>query len=181
MENHNQHNKRNYLNIVLIGPECTGKTTLSKALAKHYNTSVVPEYSRIYAEESKHQLTYKDVLPITEGQYLLEVKHRLMARQILFFDTNLLQTKIYSQWYYNQHPEKLDQYIKISNYDFYFLNSVDVPWQPDGIRDQPTNRLELFFKFVEALNRQYTPFTILKGSIEDRIKKALYHINRIYC
>ena len=38
------------LKIVLFGPESTGKTTLAKQLAAHFNTEWVPEYMRTYLE-----------------------------------------------------------------------------------------------------------------------------------
>ena len=41
----------NCFRVVLFGPESTGKTTLGKALAEHYNCAYVPEFSRGYAEE----------------------------------------------------------------------------------------------------------------------------------
>ncbi|MGB1121850.1 MAG: AAA family ATPase, partial [Saprospiraceae bacterium] len=37
--------------IVLIGPESTGKTTLAKQLAKHYDTVWVEEYARTYIDQ----------------------------------------------------------------------------------------------------------------------------------
>ena len=36
------------MKIAITGPECVGKTTLSLALAKHYDTHVVSEYARTY-------------------------------------------------------------------------------------------------------------------------------------
>src|SRR5581483_9617149 len=36
--------------ICLIGAESTGKTTLARALAEHYQTVWVPEYGREYSE-----------------------------------------------------------------------------------------------------------------------------------
>ena len=33
------------LKVVLYGPESSGKSTLSRALADHYNTAYVPEYA----------------------------------------------------------------------------------------------------------------------------------------
>jgi nicotinamide riboside kinase len=41
----------NCIKIVLFGPESTGKTTLSKQLAAHYNTYWVPEYARSYLQD----------------------------------------------------------------------------------------------------------------------------------
>ena len=39
------------IRVVLFGPESTGKTTLSKALARHYNSVWVPEYAREYLQD----------------------------------------------------------------------------------------------------------------------------------
>ena len=38
----------NIIKVVLFGPESSGKTTLSKHLARHYNTVWTPEFAREY-------------------------------------------------------------------------------------------------------------------------------------
>ena len=38
------------IKVVLFGPESTGKTTLSKALADHFGTLWVAEYAREYLQ-----------------------------------------------------------------------------------------------------------------------------------
>jgi nicotinamide riboside kinase len=42
--------KTDCVKVVLYGPESTGKSTLSKALAEHYKTAFVPEYARTYLQ-----------------------------------------------------------------------------------------------------------------------------------
>ena len=62
--------------IVLIGPECTGKTTLARALADRLGGVYVPEYSRPYSirvrSEQGRNLTLDDVMPIVRGQIAAE-------------------------------------------------------------------------------------------------------------
>ena len=41
----------NLVKVVLFGPESTGKTTLSKQLARHYNTVWTPEFAREYLQK----------------------------------------------------------------------------------------------------------------------------------
>ena len=59
------------IKIVLFGPESTGKTTLAKQLAKHYNTVWVPEYAREYLQkkwdDTKEICTLDDLIPIAVG------------------------------------------------------------------------------------------------------------------
>ena len=42
--------------IVVIGPESTGKSSLCKLLAEHYNTLWCPEYAREYLTSSRYEL-----------------------------------------------------------------------------------------------------------------------------
>ena len=51
MEKYLQQEKSNCLKVVLFGPESTGKSSLAKELAVHYNTYCVDEYARHYLQE----------------------------------------------------------------------------------------------------------------------------------
>ena len=48
MEKITQLKADNGLKIVVYGPESTGKTTLTKALAIHYQSEWVPEFARTF-------------------------------------------------------------------------------------------------------------------------------------
>ncbi len=58
--------------IVIIGPESTGKSTLCKQLAEHYQTLWVPEYAREYLLKNGMTYSYDDLLTIAKGQIELE-------------------------------------------------------------------------------------------------------------
>ena len=64
--------------IVFLGPESTGKTTLSQYMAAAYHTQWVPEYMRLYLQEKwdkfRQLCTWEDLLPIAKGQVDLENK-----------------------------------------------------------------------------------------------------------
>ena len=66
----------NILKVVVFGPESTGKTTLAKALASHYQTEWVPEYAREYLQEkwdrTRQTCRPEDLPPIASGQIALE-------------------------------------------------------------------------------------------------------------
>ena len=87
MEKKYQQQPINLVKVVLFGPESTGKTTLSKKLAKYYNTSWVPEYAREFLQNKwnrEQKVCEKtDLLPIAEGQMKLENKAAKSANKVL--------------------------------------------------------------------------------------------------
>ena len=66
--------------IVTIGPESTGKSSLCKQLAKHYDTLWCPEYAREYLTIHGMDYTYEDLLTIAKGQVELEEKYESEIR-----------------------------------------------------------------------------------------------------
>ena len=72
MEKNLKQQPTSLVKIVIFGPESTGKTTLSRQLATHYNTVWVPEFARDYLQEkwntSKEICKPEDILPIAKGQ-----------------------------------------------------------------------------------------------------------------
>ena len=56
------------IRVAITGPESTGKSSLAKVLAEHYNTLWVPEYSREYIDNLDRDYTYEDVEKIAVSQ-----------------------------------------------------------------------------------------------------------------
>ena len=131
--------------IVLFGPECSGKTTLSKELSKKYKTLWVPEFARNYLQKKwdKQRLICeeKDIMPIAKGQIHSENHLTPKAHKILFCDTNILETKVYAEQYFKNYKNPtLEKAVKNLQYDLYFLTDVDIPYEKDDLRDRPNQR-----------------------------------------
>ncbi len=172
------------IKIVLYGPESTGKTTLAKQLAAHYNTKWVPEYMREYLEKKwetqQETITRDDLIPIAKGQIASENKATKKATKLLFCDTNLLEIQVYSEYYYNGFcPSEIKKAVEENQYHHYFLTYVDVPWEADKLRDRPNDRIKMFTIFEAELRKKKLPYTILKGSVEQRMKAAIKTIEEL--
>ena len=63
--------------VVVIGPECTGKSDLSEYLANEFNTVWVNEYAREYLDHLSRPYGPEDLLRIAQGQLALEDAHAL--------------------------------------------------------------------------------------------------------
>lgn len=174
----------NLVKIVLFGPESTGKTTLSIQLADHYSTVWVEEYARPYLQEvwdkEKRVCELRDILPIAEGQMELENRLAKKANKVLICDTDLLETKVYSEEYYGGFADPLLDKAAIENtYDLYLLTYIDTPWTPDDLRDRPEQREEMFNAFKKALDDHNRPYILLKGDQETRFDIAVKAIDEI--
>ena len=174
----------NLVKVVLFGPESTGKTTLSRQLARYYNTVWTPEYAREYLQDKwnneRKTCEPKDLIPIAEGQIRLENELAKKADKLLICDTDLLETKVYSEEYYGGFVDaKLDEAAIANSYDLYFLTYIDTPWEEDDLRDRPEQRLEMFQAFEKALKKYNRPYVLLKGDKETRLKKAVTIIDEL--
>ncbi len=184
MEKTLEQHPSNCIKVVLFGPESTGKTTLSKALADYFDTLWVAEYARDYLQ-NKWDLEQKtcelsDLLPIAIGQMQLENATAVKTNKLLFCDTNLLETKVYSEVYYDGYCDPvIDHFAKENCYNLYFLCDIDVPWEADDLRDKPNERKKMFSAFEGALQKLELPYEILSGSKSNRLKNAVNHINQL--
>ena len=159
------------LRVCVTGPESTGKTTLAARIAKRFATEWVPEASRAYAERKGTPLTADDVTPIAREHVRVADERARSARTLLSLDTDLLSTVIYSRHYYGRTPPWIVAAERVRRSHLYLLCDVDVPWLPDGVRDRPANREEMFATFERALKRRRLPHVVVRGgwALRDRI------------
>ncbi|MDB9723538.1 ATP-binding protein [Polaribacter sp.] len=174
----------NIVKIVLFGPESSGKTTLSRHLARYYNTVWAPEFARDYLQKKwnneRKTCQKEDIIPIAIGQMKLENRLAKRADKLLICDTDLLETKVYSEEFYDGFvDEKLNDAANKNEYDLYLLTYIDTPWEADDLRDRPKQRLEMFNAFERALKKHKKKYIILKGNKETRLKNATVAIDEI--
>jgi len=172
------------IKIVFFGPESTGKSTLSDALAKHYKTACVPEYARDFLQRKWDMFgktcEKQDLWPIAKGQIALENKISKEANRVLFCDTDLLQTKVYSEVYYSGYCDpRIEKGAKKNHYDLYFLCDVDIPWVADDLRDKPHERKLMFKAFENELQKQNCKYVVIKGDFRQRFNTAIHHVNAL--
>lgn len=171
------------LKIVFYGPESTGKTTLARQLAAHFQTEWVPEYAREFLQQkwdkTKQTCTIDDLKLIAIGHLKAENEAVAKANQWLFLDTDVLVTKTYSEMYYGYAESWLEDAVEQLHYDFYFLTDVDVPWEADDLRDKPNERSESFTFFKKKLEENSKPYVVLSGNQEKRFEKALHWLEKI--
>ena len=166
------------LRVVLIGPECTGKTWLAGQLAAHYGVPCSAEHAREYVARHARALTYEDVEPIARGQRAGEdaATARAVAEgtRLVILDTDLVSTLVYSRHYYGDCPSWIEEEALRRRGDLYLLHHVDVDWVADGDqREQPERREELFALFEATLERLAGPRAEIRGPWEERQRRAI--------
>jgi nicotinamide riboside kinase len=164
------------IKIAMYGPESTGKTTLASQLASAFNTVWIPEFARYYLQDkwnTKQEIcSQDDLIQIAIGQTKLENDALEKSNKLIFCDTNLLVTKVFSDLYFNNSDPILENAAKTHKYDLIFLTDVDVPWQADDLRDKPNNRDNTLAIFEKALIDFQKPYIKLTGTKEERFDKA---------
>src|SRR5688572_23831203 len=105
--------------IVIIGPESTGKSTLCKQLAEHYQTAWCPEYAREYLTDLDRHYTYEDLLQIARGQLSLEDELGTQAGEYYFIDTDMYVMKVWCEVAFEQCHTWILRQIAVREYDLY--------------------------------------------------------------
>lgn len=181
MEKDLEQRKSDNIKIVLIGPESTGKTTLARHLAEHFDTAWVREYLREFSEEklkkNNKKVEKSDNYTLVKNQISLENEAIQKANNFLFCDTNFVQTMIYSELYFGEKDDFFDECLKNLKYDLYLLTEIDVEWEEDGIRDAPFERENHYKYFKKRLTELNKPFIEISGNEEQRKQKAIQIMN----
>lgn len=190
------------LRIVLTGPESTGKSTLSAALAEHYDMPYAKEFARYYLEakmnarndekssENSDLYDETDLFEMFLGQINAEVgavKQSIAQQknQLLICDTDVLTYQIWSEEVFKRLSPKLSNAIKknIKTTDnqnvmsMYFLCSPEgIAWEYDPLRENPTDRDRLFLVYEKTLQLYKKNYKILRGSHKERLKQVVTEI-----
>lgn len=169
--------------IAIVGTESTGKTTMCKKLAEHYNTVWVPEIGRDLIPDTE-ECTIEDLKLVASEHAKSIIRNTRLANKLLFIDTDLSITKSYSEFLFGEVPKVEPWVEKANDMDFYIYLDRDAPYVNDGTRMEREKRdklAESHQKFLEGKELQHFHWlTRTRGDQEkydERLKCVIQRID----
>ncbi len=162
-----------YKKIAITGPESTGKSWLANELAEYYQAVCVEEYAREYLNQINKPYKIADVEAIAAGQCKAVETAVKTGAKMIFSDTEVLVCKIWTEVVYGYCPDSIQKLIEKQMFDMYLLCDIDLPWEPDPLREHPHRREELFARYQKALDELGWSYAIVSGHGNNRLVNAV--------
>jgi len=163
--------------ISITGPESSGKTTLALEMARFFSFAYVPEFSREFLRSGGKISSGKDLVSIAKNQ--IESENRAMqTSDTIICDTDILVLKIWNQERFMPVHPALKALLKHHNYDYILLCVPDILWEPDPLRENPTDRERLFDLYEKNLHENHIQFDLITGQGPSRSELAKKLISR---
>jgi len=164
-------------NIVFMGAPSSGKTTLCKFLANHFEEPWMHELGKQYWIDNQlnRRLTQKQLLEIAQLHILGEDKNMEEAKEFLFTDTNSITTYMFALDYYGQVDAELTELARQAEhrYDHFFVCDIDIPYEDTWERSGEVYRTQFQQLILDDLAIRGIKYTILSGDIQTRVAKVL--------
>lgn len=171
--------ERTPIKIAIVGPESTGKSTLTQYLAQHYQCLWVPEYARYYCADLKRQYTLQDELNMYYGQVALEDSLMSINKHpLIFCDTTFITIKIWSDYLFGSTPATVLNALQNRTYDYYLLMDIDMPWEDDPLRDFPNEREHFLEVWHHELTQLKATYDLVSGLGEARFQSAIEKVDQ---
>ena len=157
--------------VCAVGAESTGKTTLCRALAEHFDVPWLAEYAREYLEGAPYRCA--DVAAIAREQHRRETELLRSADGGVVLDTDLAVIIVWWREKYGPVPAWLEYAFASQPARLYLLCRPDLPWQPDPLRESQHELTRLHEQYRELLIERRLPFVEIEGRGEARTQAAI--------
>lgn len=161
--------------FVILGAESTGTTTVAEKLAERLGTVWVPEYGAEYCMDLDdlwtHEWTTEEFIDIAKEQTWRENMAARAANKVLICDTDAFATGVWHERYMGFRSHAVES-LAFPHAHYFVTDPVGVPFVQNGIRDGEHIRLEMHGTFLERLEESGRPYSVLSGSLEERLDAA---------
>ena len=157
--------------IGFTGPESSGKTTLANWLAEELKLPVSPEFARSYLAINPSYS--QDTLDFMAQRQFNENNKAQIC------DTEMLVFYVWSTEKYGQVSPLIQELLKEQRIHHYFLCAPDSPWEKDPLRENPHDRERLFDCYKNLLEEWRLPFSVLKGSLDQRKSMIITQLDKL--
>jgi len=166
--------------VCLVGPESSGKSTLAARLAARFNTVRAWEHARPLLDLKAGRCDAEDIPVIAQSQTAIEDVMARRANRVLFCDTSVLLTKVWSDVLFSAVPPAVADVAARVRYDLALLLAPDIPWVDDSQRYFPNqDDRDRFFEWCRVeLERVGQPYVVISGTFEEREERAVEAVRR---
>jgi NadR type nicotinamide-nucleotide adenylyltransferase len=158
--------------VCIVGPESTGKSTLARRLAEHFDTVYVPEYARGLIDLQDGRCERDDFHRIARGQLAAEDALAEQANRVLICDTDLMTTTLWAEIFYGHCPEWIRRKARERVYDLYLVTDTGVPYVKDPQRNHPERREWFRDRCLAELMERGLDWRLMGGDWENRFTMA---------
>jgi NadR type nicotinamide-nucleotide adenylyltransferase len=124
-------------------------------------------------EAQAGRIGLEDIELIARGQQASEDALAREANRILFCDTDLLATRVWSETLFGSCPDWIATAARERRYPLTLLCDVDVPFVPDPVRYLPNARQAFFERAEAALRASDRRYVRISGDWESRFQTAV--------
>jgi nicotinamide riboside kinase len=160
------------LRIVITGAESSGKSTLTRQLGERLGLPYALEYARVYLEENGPDYDYNSLRELS-GRHVAYQKQKVSPEEpVGLLDTDLINYKIWAEEVFGDCPQEVLDGIQQEQNHRYLLCEPDLPWEPDPLRENPTDRQRIFEMHLAEIKRLNRPYEIIRGIGDQRLRNA---------
>ena len=171
--------------VLVAGTESCGKTTLTKYLAKLYNTSWSEEVGRYYAHDflggDETIFTDDDFGRMAYLQAEQDYNALRTANKVCFFDTDAVYTDYFSELYMGHRNKLVEAFIDPDRFDLLLFLLPDVTWVADGMRlNGEQERREMLNERLISMYREFgfgDKLVIVRGDYQQRLITAIDRVD----
>ena len=161
--------------VAVVGPESSGKTALAMELARSLGAPWLPEFARSYLD-GRVDYSEADLERIARGQLAGELALIEANHPVVVLDTDLIVIQVWWQEKYGHVPTWVTRQLRRQAPRKYLLAKPDLPWQPDPLRESPTDRDRLFGIYQTTLDGYGYPFMEIAGEGDERHRRAQAYV-----
>ena len=170
--------------VAIVGPESTGKSTLSKHLANILNCGYANEYGRTLSESLGNDMSIQDFIDIMKAQSaLIDIAVKNTNVPLIISDTEAFTTYAFGKKYLGESIVEIYNEAVEQKFDLYVILAPTVDWVDDGTRVMPDQKeRERFFDrivhFCKLHNKRHV--IIDETDFAFRTHRAKYEIMNLF-
>lgn len=162
--------------IIITGPEATGKTKLVRDLAQNFGFPYTEEYAVEYLDQFGPDYQYSDLLNIAKGQHKKEMQLLKKSGPPILCDTSMLVLKIWSEYRFGRCHDYIKKKLNQRKGELFLLCYPDLPWVNGPYRENPNDQVQLFQLYLNWLEGNATAFFVVKGKGFERTESAVNYL-----